>query len=135
MDTISKADYDSRINKIIEALNKTGKSITDLEPPYDGYFDIYGVWYFGLLKDVVRTIAKERFKVDLNNQMHVFIDSEPKKIADGIHDITAYGHSCRLYKWNAQGYHRGLVVLAEDTQGNADAKVYMDSGTWSWILK
>lgn len=28
--------------------------------------------------------------------MHVYTDVDPKNIGDGIHDITVYGHLCRL---------------------------------------
>jgi len=103
--------------------------------PKVGYFDIYGVWFFGKLKGIVRDIARTRFNFELQKMTHVYVDVEPKDLADGIHDITVYGHACRLYKWTAQGYHRGLVVLADDECGNAMACIYMKSGTWSWQLK
>jgi len=63
--------------------------------------------------------------------MHVFIDVEPGKIPDGIHAITVCCHECRLFKWKAQDYHRGLVVLVDAMRGCAVAQVYMESGTWS----
>ncbi|GAM10477.1 hypothetical protein OR1_02766 [Geobacter sp. OR-1] len=99
-----------------------------------GYEDCYGIWFHGRLIEVIRQIGIERFKVDLGKQMHVFIDREPKKIADGIHELTVYGHPCRLYKWMAQGFHRGLVVLQDDAEGNASAAVYQETRTWSWML-
>lgn len=139
MDAICKADYDARVRivreagKRIDELKRAGKPAEGIKIPQAGYHDIYGVWFFGALKDVVEIIAKERFNVVLGKQMHVFIDLEPKKLTDGIHDITVYGHPCRLYKWIAQGYYRGLVVLSDDVQGNIDSKVFMDSGTWSWL--
>ncbi len=141
MDAICKADYDARAKiakeaeKKIEGLKLAGKPTEGIKIPSVGCHDIYGVWFFGALKNVVRIIAKERFHADLDKMMHVFTDSEPKKISDGIHDIKVYGHPCRLYKWIAQGYHRGLVVLSEDVQGNVDSKVLMDSSTWSWTSK
>jgi hypothetical protein len=76
----------------------------------------------------------EQFGADLEKTMHVFIDIEPKQVGDGIHEIFVYGHKCLLYKWMAQGYHRGLVVLADDEKGNNRAETYRQSGTWSWIL-
>ena len=103
--------------------------------PIIGFHDVYGVWFFGHLTDVVREIVKNRFQMELHKMMHVYVDIEPQKLHDGIHDISVYGHICRLYKWVAQGYHRGLVVLAEDDTGNAMAKIYMESNTWSWALE
>lgn len=99
-----------------------------------GFNDIYGVWFFGLLTETIRHIAKKRFKVELHKMMHVYVDEDPQKLPDGIHNIFVYGNPCILYKWTAQGYHRGLVVLADDDSGNAKAQIYMASGTWSWLM-
>ncbi|MBT0664513.1 hypothetical protein KI809_09395 [Geobacter pelophilus] len=101
--------------------------------PKIGFHDIYGVWFSGLFKEIIITIGKERFGIDLGNMMHVYVDVA-KTIADGVHDITVYGHECRLYKWLAQGYHRGLVVLKDDVRGNQAAEVYLESRTCSWML-
>lgn len=49
------------------------------------------------------------------------------------HERFGYGHDCLLYKWMAQGYHRGLVVLVADKAGNEAAKIYQDSQTWSFV--
>ena len=140
MNAICKADYDKRtaayddavkaINMAKEKRMPTGGIIL----PEVGYHDIYGLWFFGELKGIIRQIGTERFGVELGNKMHVYVDVEPVKIATGIHDITVYDHRCRLYKWLAQGYHRGLVVLVDDLSGNNDAAVYMESVTWSWVL-
>lgn len=99
-----------------------------------GYEDCYGIWFHGRLEEIIRQVEFERFGVKIGNQMHVFINIAPNKIEEGIHELTVYGHACRLYKWMAQGFHRGLVVLTNDARGNASALVYMESGTWSWQL-
>ena len=99
-----------------------------------GFQDIYGVWFFGRLTEIVTEIARKRFHVELRKMMHVFVDADPKKVTDGVHDITVYTNASCLYKWTAQGYHRGLVVLADDDIGNAAARIYMKSGTWSWDM-
>lgn len=141
MEAICKADFDKRVKAHNDAANalkqaeKEGKSTRGIIVPEIGFHDIYGVWFFGQLKEIIRQIGIERFGVDLDNIMHVFVDIEPKKVSDGIVDITVYSHPCRLYKWMAQGYHRGLVVLAGDEEGNSDADMYRRSGTWSWVLK
>jgi hypothetical protein len=83
---------------------------------------------------VIQNIGIERFGYDHGKMMHVYLDVEPKKVLDGISEIQVYGLDCRLYKWMAQEYHRGLIVLAEDTWSNQVAHVYMESRTWSWIL-
>lgn len=102
--------------------------------PQIGFHDIYGVWFFGRLKEVIVKTGREHFNTDLTKSMHVFVDVEPKKIPDGIHKCTVYGNECILYKWTAQTYHRGLVVLKDDEPGNQAAQVYMESQTWSWVL-
>jgi hypothetical protein len=130
MEAICKADYDKRI-KAKEDSEKEAKSVAVTQI---GFHEIYGVWFFGKLCEVVRMVRLSRFGVDQEKTMHVFIDTEPGKIPDGIHDMTAYGCQCRLYKWTAQGYHRGLVVLRDDEVGCLTAQVYMESGTWSWVL-
>ena len=104
------------------------------------FYEFYGVWFHGRLKEIVTLVARERFNIDLHKRMHVFIEPEGFEkdnpiLSDGIHDVTVYGQSCRLYKWMAQGYHRGLVVLADDRQGNASAEIYYASKTWSWMLE
>lgn len=103
------------------------------------FFEFYGVWFFGKLKTVVEEEARKRFSVDLGGRMHVFIEPEKvekdvPKLSDGIHEVRVYGHACRLFKWTSQGYHRGLVVLDDDLEGNLAAAVYYESGTWSWQL-
>lgn len=130
MEAICKADSRAKAYDAAEiAALKCGDEL-----PKVGFRGIYGVWFFGLLKEVIRTIGKERFGVDLGNMMHVYVDVEPKTISDGVHAITVYSHECRLYKWLAQGYHRGLVVLNDDVGGNQAAEVYLESRTWSWML-
>lgn len=140
MEAICKADFDLRVKaykvaeEALEQAKKEKKSTSGIIVPEIGFHDIYGVWFYGRLKVFIQQIGVERFGVDLGKMMHVYVDVEPKKISDGIHDIMVYGYSCRLYKWIAQGYHRGLVVLVDDEVGNKDAEVYRLSGTWSWML-
>ncbi|MHC1697587.1 MAG: hypothetical protein AB9919_05900 [Geobacteraceae bacterium] len=137
MEAICKADYDQRVRSTEQAKQEQMLRKGDAKKvtiPAVGFNDIYGVWFFGKLADCVRRIALERFGVALDTKMHVYVNSEPSKIGDGIHEIQVYGHSCKLYKWMAQGYHRGLVVLADDIQGCAEALLYMESRTWSWQL-
>lgn len=140
MEAICKADFDRRVkaNKIAELLaehdKKAGKPTNRIVIPEIGFHDIYGVWFFGRMKEIIRQIGTERFDVDLDKMMHVYVDVKPKDISEGIYDIMAYGYQCRLYKWMAQGYHRGLVVLTDDEVGNRDAEVYRLSGTGSWVI-
>lgn len=102
--------------------------------PKIGFHDLYGVWFFGDLTTIVRQISIERFGVDLEKRMNVYVNVEPNSITEGIHPITVYGHVCRLYKWKAQGFHRGLVVLIDDIPANQAAEIYLGSKTWSWRI-
>jgi len=137
MEAICKADYNQRVrinaHAAREQMLRKGEE-KKVTVPTVGFNDIYGVWFFGKLADCIRRTALERFGVTLETQMHVYVDSEPNTIGDGIHEVQVYGHYCKLYKWMAQGYHRGLVVLADDIQGCAEALIYMESRTWSWVL-
>jgi hypothetical protein len=141
MEAICKADFDIRVKehsdsvKEVEDAKKKGHATNGIIVPEIGYHDIYGVWFFGKLKEIVKQIGITRYGIDLGKMMHVYVNVDPKKIDDGVHDITVYGYSCRLYKWMAQGYNRGLIVLADDEAGKQDASVYHQSGTWSWVLK
>jgi hypothetical protein len=134
MEAICKADYDKRVKEKEDA-KKEAKWNASATASQIGFHDIYGVWFFGMLCSVIRDVHLSKFGVDQKNMMHVFISTEPGKIPDGIHDISVYGHQCRLYKWKAQGFHRGLVMLVDDIRGCAAAQVYMESRTWSWLLK
>ena len=140
MEAICKADYDAReaaqkaAEKAQDDAKKAGKSVDGIVIPYNTYHDIYGVWFFSDLTKIIEQVAIQRFVVKLGRMMHVFLDVEPKKVADGIHPVQVYGNECLLYKWMAQGYPRGLVVLSNDKPGNVAAKIYQDSGTWSWVL-
>lgn len=140
MEAICKPDYEIRekahndAEKAKKMAEKEGKPIRGIVVPNIGFHDIYGVWYFGRLKETILKIGMKQFGADLEKTMHVFIDVEPEKVGDGIHEISVYGHKCLLYKWMAQGYHRGLVVSADDEEGNNSAETYRQSGTWSWIL-
>lgn len=139
MDAICKADYDLRMAarekaeaELEEAARLRRKSTTQL--PVVGYHDFYDVRFSGQLCDIIRQIAQQTFQLDLGSMMHVFVDDPPSGIANGIHPLTVYGRECLLYKWKPQGYHRGVVVLADDNTGNAVARIYMESDTWSWLL-
>lgn len=140
MEAICKADFDIRVKaykvaeEALEQAKKEKKSTGGIIVPEIGFHDIYGVWFYGRLTAFIQQNGVERFGFDLRKMMHVYVDVEPKKISDGIHDIKVYGYPCRLYKWIAQGYHRGLVVLDDDEAGNRDAEVYRQSGTWSWVI-
>lgn len=141
MDAICKPDYDKRVKANLEA-EKAKKKASEAKSkeadkiviPEIGYHDVYGVWFYGQLKEIILKVGAERFEANLDKTMHVFVDIEPKKISEGVHDILVYGHQCRLYKWMGQGYHRGLVVLADDESANKTAERYRQSCTWSWKL-
>jgi len=133
MEAICKADYDRRLSAKDDAEEKA-KLNKSVIVPHVGFHDVYGVWFFGSLCTLIHQVRLSRFGVDEEKMMHVFIDTEPGKILDGIHDITVYGQQCLLYKWTAQGYHRGLVVLRDDISACAAAQVYLESRTWSWVL-
>lgn len=103
------------------------------------FYEFYGVWFAGELQSLISDVVRERFGADIKGRMHVFIkpdlvEKDTPILPDGNHEIMVYGHACKLYKWTAQGYHRGLVVLADDEKANSIAKVYQESMTWSWIL-
>lgn len=140
MEAICIAEFDQRTKardqaeKSIEELTKQGKPTKHIVVPEVGYFDCYGLWFFSSLTDIIRQIAAEKFNEQIGRMMHVYLDLEPKKVADGLHSVGVYGNNCLLYKWMAQGYHRGLVVLKDDKAGNMAARIYQESGTWSWML-
>jgi len=140
MKAICKTDFKLRVKAHDEAIKandvakKRDKYHQSVNIPEIGFYDIYGVWFYGRLKSIIRQISLEKYEEYIGEQMHVFVDVEPKKISDGIHEVSVYEHPCKLYKWLAQGYHRGLVVLADDELGNKEAEIYRNSGTWSWIL-
>ena len=103
------------------------------------FYEFYGVWFAGELQSLISDVARERFGADIKGRMHVFIkpdlvEKDGPILPDGINEIMVYGHACKLYKWTAQGYCRGLVVLADDEKANLIANVYNESRTWSWIL-
>jgi len=110
------------------------KGVCEFSVPSIGFHEVYGVWFAGVLLERLRTVTQERFGGDLGDATHVFVDAAPQDLTGGVHDLAVYGHQCRLYKWKAQGFHRGLVVLAGHALECAAAHVYRDSGTWSWRL-
>lgn len=119
MEAICKADFDLRLIASIVAKRESGRTEILDEPaglPVDGYHDGDGIWFFGEMTDVIRIISWERFGVAIGKQMHVYLDSHPDSIPDGVHDISVYGLLCRLYKWKSQTSYRGLVVLASDSE-------------------
>lgn len=140
MVAICKPDFDRRVKankdaeKALEKAKQEKKSTKEIIVPAIGFHEVYGVWFFGQIKNVIMKIGVELFETNLDKTMHVFLDIEEKKLTDGVHDVMVYGNTCRLYKWVAQGYHRGLVVLDVDEDGNKHAEAYRQSGTWSWIL-
>ena len=140
MEAICKPDFEKRVKankaavKAIENAKKEGKPTSGIIIPDIAFHDIYGVWFFGQLKEIIQQIGKERFGIDLGKMMHVFVDVDTGLINDGIHEITVYDRQCLFYKWMAQGYNRGLVVLIDDDAGNSGAEIYRLSGTWSWEL-
>ena len=141
MEAICKPDFEKRVKankaaeKAIEQAKKEGKPTSGIIIPDIAFHDIYGVWFFGQLKEIIRQIGKEQFGIDPGKMMHVFVDIDPDLINDGIHEIIVYDLQCRLFKWMAHGYNRGLVVLNDDDAGNRGAEVYRLSGTWSWVIE
>ena len=140
MEAICIAEFDRKTKaseqaqQTIKELKEKGKPHKHIVVPEVGYFDCYGLWFFSNLTDIIRQIAAEKFNEEIGRMMHVYLDVEPKKVADGIHSVGVYSKNCLLYKWMAQGYHRGLVVLKDDKAGNMAARIYQESGTWSWML-
>ncbi len=108
--------------------------VNEVKIPEIGYNDFYGVWFSGKLEGIIKAASLEQFGEDIGNKMHVFVDADPKKIINGVHGIEVYGHPCRLYRWIAQKFNRGLIVLADDEDAKHNAGVYLESGTWSWQL-
>lgn len=143
MDAICKADYDRRVEARSKAERErerkkkegaTAAAVGAIKVPEVGYHDIYGVWFHGKIEEVIVKLGRECFSEDLRPLMHVYVSLKPEKIADGTHDLSVYDYACRLYKWKAQGFHRGLVVLADDAEAAAEAETFLKSGTWSWRL-
>lgn len=138
MDAICWTDWTPRIETLqsIETENKRRQKKGEklLAIPNIGYFDCYGIWFLGDVVDKINILSVKKFGGALGTRTHVYLSVKPDKVGDGIHDLTAYGYKCRLYKWMAQGYHRGLVVSVNDAWANATALAYMESRTWSWIL-
>ena len=131
-------------NSSVSLLEKS-RPVKEIIVPTIGFHDFYGVWFYGHLTKNILQIIKERFEnelkmmkyvaeIRLENMMHVYIDVNPKMLKDGIYEVSVYGTVCRLYKWMAQGFERGLVVHVEDQLANQKAAIYMESGTWSWML-
>lgn len=133
MEAICKADYDKRVKAREEAERETERN-RPITVPRVGFHDCYGIWFFGSFCSAISRIQAKRFGVDREKWRHVFLDVDPGKLDNGIHEVTTHGHECLLYFWRAQGYLRGLVVLADDSAGCVAADVYMESGTWSWLL-
>ncbi|OGR29069.1 MAG: hypothetical protein A2091_01875 [Desulfuromonadales bacterium GWD2_61_12] len=125
-----KRGWKIKLNEHIEEEAKGG----EVSVPEIDFYDIYEVWFHGRLVEELQFISRTRFGAPIGDQVHVYLSIEPKKIADGTHDLTVYGLACRLYKWTAQGYHRGVVVLAHDVLGNEESQVYLESRTWSWMI-
>jgi hypothetical protein len=77
MEAICKADFESRVkvHKGAEAaLNKAKKgkiSTSGIIVSEVGFYDIYGVWFFGRLIEIIQHVGTERFGVDLGKQMQI----------------------------------------------------------------
>lgn len=140
MEAICLADFDARMQaqrvaeEALEQAKKACDETARIVVPEIGYHDCYGIWFSGQLRKIIQRIGSEKFSTDLSDKMHVFMDVEINKIDEGIHALTVYSHQCKLYKWMLQGYHRGLVVLADDMAGNQRVENFRQSGTWTWIL-
>lgn len=154
MEAICKLDYLARLKAKADAeaanrrrqrdggsdkVAQRGESSKELPPlvvvPKVGFHDIYGVWFHGRIVDALQIIGRERFGAPIGEDNHVFISREPNRIGCGVHEIQVYGMTCRLYKWRAQGYHRGLVVLADDEEGKEYARIRKACRTWSWVIR
>lgn len=115
MEAICMADFNlRRVAKLL--LNEPAEMFVD------GFHDGDGIWFFGEIKDIIRSISQERFGVPITNQMQVYLDSHPDDIAEGVHNISVYGLPCHLYNWQPQSSFRGLVILASDNEFKEIAK-------------
>ena len=121
-----KADGGKDIEKAREQVSAASVPVLD-------FYEFYGVWFYGSLWQEVRAIAEKQFGAIPTSMNHVFIDKEPKKIFEGVHEIAVYGVPSLLYRWKAQGYDRGLIVNALDGESIREAEVFMNAKTWSWL--
>jgi hypothetical protein len=84
-----------------------------------GYFDAEGVLFSGKITRVITEFSREVFDVSLKIKMHAYIDMNPGQIRNGVHDVSVYGHACRLYLWSKGDEVRGHIVLKSSKADNA----------------
>lgn len=99
-----------------------------------GYSKTGGVMFAGKLTMIVREFADEVFEIKLGKMMQAFINVEPSKIHDGVHEVSCYEEDCLLYTWSINSAIEGFVVLKGSEIDNAAANIYLwyaQMNTWA----
>ena len=111
MEAICIAEFDQRTKardqaeKAVKELKDKGNPHKHIVVPEVGYHDCYGLWFFSSLTDIIRQIAAEKFNEEIGRMMHVYLDLEPKKVADGLHPVGVYRGCCMFHSFaNAKTY-------------------------------
>ena len=91
-------------------------------PEKYNWFDAYGIWFAGKLRTSI--VAKHGTK------SWPFLDTEPKKLVEGEHEIDVWGKQATLIYWVAQGYPRGVIVLPDETDILEAARLIAQRKPW-----
>lgn len=89
------------------------------------YNEAYGLWFD-------RQITHEVLQASTIRERTVFLDVKHEKLEPGIHQVTVCGKEAYLYFWRAQGYPRGIVVLADNEDANLAAAEVSEAAPWDW---
>lgn len=90
-----------------------------------GYHEAFGVWFD-------RQIVSEVLQATTTREKTVFLNQKHEKLEPGIHPVTVSGKEAYLYFWRAQGYPRGIIVLADNEDANLAAAEASEAALWDW---
>lgn len=90
-----------------------------------GFYEIYGIWFD---KEISKILQES---VPCSSRI-VYLNEKPEKLFPGTHEVKVVDKLAWLYFWVAQGYPRGLVVLAENEEANNKAAELAGCAPWRW---
>lgn len=89
------------------------------------FFEVYGVFFDEEISGILNESAPCLSRV-------VYLNEKPENIKPGTYEVRVAGKPAWLYFWWAQGYPRGVIVLASNEDANIKAAEIAEKKPWNW---
>ena len=89
------------------------------------YFEVYGVFFDRKISELLKESVPCSSRI-------VYLNEKPENIKSGTYEVRVADKPAWLYFWWAQGYPRGVIVLADNEDINIKAAEIAEGEPWDW---